>query len=469
MEQAKGRRRRGVILTAAGVKRLKTAIATAEITQHQGAHFTFEELSERMSVSTKTLGRLWSLNAGVDQRTIKLCFSAFGLNLCQQDYTTVSEADEDKTSETISSSLDEEEIYLSQNQASSNREQGDQSQYLWSYPSGPVPIGSPFYIERPPTEELAHREVTQPGCLLRIRAPKEMGKSSLVLRLLAFSQQQKYQSVILDCCQIDSFYLNDLELFLRCFCWQVAKELGIEPKLDDYWDEETGSKLSCSFYLKNYLLKQVKNPLVLVLEQADHFFKYPQLAQDFFPLLRSWYEESRHDTNWQKLRLVVVYSTEEYVSLDINRSPFNVGLPLTLPELTQQQIEELAQRYGLDWNAGNEAAKLMWLVGGHPALIRIALYYLCWQKINLEDLIQEAIANGGIYRHHLWRHWMLLQKEPPLVEAYAKIVIGTSNSLSPIEAYRLESLGLIRYDFNCVKPRCQLYCAYFKNQLSTIC
>jgi hypothetical protein len=292
-----------------------------------------------------------------------------------------------------------------------------------------------------------------------------MGKSSLVLRLLAEAQQQQYHTVKLDCHQIDSLCLSDINNFFRCFCWRVAKELDIAPNLEANWDEEIGSKLSCSLYFKNYLLKQIKSPLLLVLEQVDRLFEYSQITQEFFPLLRSWYEEGRRDTDWQKLRLVVVYSTDEYVYQDINHSPFNIGLPLRLPEFTRQQVEELARRYGLDWD-NEKAAQLISLVGGQPALIQMTLYYLCCQEIILSDLAQEALANGGIYRYHLWRHWMNLQEKPGLVEAYTKVVVAQSISLDPIETYKLDSLGLIRYEGDRIKPRCELYRAYFEKQLS---
>ncbi|WP_442946617.1 AAA-like domain-containing protein [Nostoc sp. 'Peltigera malacea cyanobiont' DB3992] len=37
--------------------------------------------------------------------------------------------------------------------------------------------------------------------------------------------------------------------------------------------------------------------------------------------------------------------------------PFNVGLPIRLPELTEHQVEYLAQRHGLDWTSSNEVAQ----------------------------------------------------------------------------------------------------------------
>ncbi|MEH2347079.1 MAG: AAA-like domain-containing protein [Nostoc sp.] len=468
MKQSKSNRKRGLVLTIAGLKRLQAVILVMEKVQNNGNHFTLEDLADRMNVSTKTLNRLWSLNTGVDQKTLKLCFTAFNLELYREDYAILREPNNTEISRTLSLGFDTQEKEMPQSLSLDlfTTQHHSQLENLWSYPDGPVPLDSPFYVERSPIEELVYREIIQPGCVIRIRAPREMGKSSLVLRLLAFAKMQGYRPVNLNCKQIEASCLTNLNKLLRSFCWQIAIALGIEPKLDDNWDEEIGCKLSCSLYLQSYLLKQNKSPVVLVLNEVDRFFEYPEIAQEFFGLLRSWYEDARQDTQLHKLRLVVVYSTEVYVSLDINRSPFNIGLPIHLPEFTKPQIEYLAQRHGLDWTSGDEATQLMSLVGGHPALIRIALYYLCCQRITLEELVQEAIANGGIYRYHLWRHWAILQENPSLVRAYIEVVSEKQSiSLNPIDAHKLESLGLITYEGDRILPRCQLYRAYFKKQL----
>jgi hypothetical protein len=263
--------------------------------------------------------------------------------------------------------------------------------------------------------------------------------------------------------------LTDLNKLLRCLCCQIAIKLGIDPNIDDHWDQEVGYKLVCTLYLQNYILKQSNNPIVLVLSDVDRFFDYPRIAQEFFALLRSWCEEARHNRLWQNLRLVVVYSTEQYISLDINHSPFNIGLPIRLHDFTQQQVEELARRYGRQWTAGQESAQLMSLVGGHPALIQLALYHLSSENINLSDLIKEAIANGGIYRYHLQRHWLKLQANPSLVRIYTELVASKQSViLDPMDAYKLESLGLIAFEGDRVLPSCELYRAYFAKQLSTI-
>ncbi|MUG98155.1 hypothetical protein F7734_39950 [Scytonema sp. UIC 10036] len=473
LEQSKKKRRRGVTLTSIGIKRLQSAILSMEIVENKGERLSLEELSDRINVSSRTLSKLWSSSVGVDQKTLKLCFSAFNLELQSQDYTNVSEANETETSEFLCVGSNTEENSFQPSHFTSfveeDRKQTQQIEKLWSYPDGVVPLDSDFYIERPPLERRVFQEVTTSGCVIRIRAPKQMGKSSLVLRLLAFAQKLGYQTVNLNCYQFENECLTDLNKLLRRLCWKIATELGIEPNLKEKWDEEIGYSVSSGIYLENYLLAQCQSPVVLVLNEIDRFFEYPHICQDFFALLRSWCEEARHNPNWQKLRLVMVYSTEEYISLDINLSPFNIGLPIRLNEFTQGQVEDLARRYNLSSCTSKDIAQLMSLVGGHPALIQISLYYLCSQEMTLQELIEDAIANGGIYRYHLWRLWLKLQKNQALAKTYAKVLVAKQGiSIDPIEAYKLESLGLIRFEGALVLPRFELYRAYFQKLLSTI-
>lgn len=451
LKQNKVRRKRGVVLTPKGLKQLQDAIISCEIIENRGEHLTLEKISHRTNISTRTLSRLWSLNQAVDQKTLKLCFNAFDLELKEEDYIFLQDDHEIETLDILSEDSQVKE------------------KNYWTYPDGPVPIDSPLYIERPPLEEQAYREITQPGCVIRIRSPRKMGKTSLVLRLLAFAKQQGYRTVKINCWQIDDQYLTDLNKLLRCLCRQIATELGTAPNLDAQWDDEVGCKLSCSFYLQNYLLKPSQSPIVLVLSEVDRFFEYPHISREFFALLRSWCDEARQNQHWKKLRLVVAYSTEQYISLDINRSPFNIGLPVRLQEFNQQQVEELARRYGLEWNTSKESSQLMSLIGGHPALIQLALFSLASGTITLTALIDEAITHGGIYRYHLWQHWVKLQAHPNLIKTYTEIVASKQDVvIDPIDTYKLESLGLITFEGSQILPRCELYRSYFAKQLSVV-
>jgi predicted AAA+ superfamily ATPase len=60
-----------------------------------------------------------------------------------------------------------------------------------------VAVASPFYIERPPIEERCYETITQPGALIRIKAPRQMGKTSLMARILHHAEQQGSRTVAL--------------------------------------------------------------------------------------------------------------------------------------------------------------------------------------------------------------------------------------------------------------------------------
>ena len=335
------------------------------------------------------------------------------------------------------------------------------------FPSSVVPLDSYLYIERPPIEDLAYSEITQPGSIIRIRAPQKMGKSSLMLRILDRSKYLGYHVVNIDFRQAEKATFSSLDKFLRWFCANITKQLSIESMLDKYWDEIFGSQISCTTYFEDYLLEQVETPVVLALNELNRLFNYPEIAEDFLPLLRFWYEKAKLEEIWQKLRMIVVYSTEFYIPLKINQSPFNIGLPLRLPPFSLEQIQDLVQRHRLSWLQETHCQQLMAIVGGHPYLVQLALYYLHRGELRLKQLLEEAPTEAGIYNSHLRKLLAILEQEEKLKEAFKKVVTTQEGAdIDPIVTYELDSMGLITISKDLVRPSCELYRLYFQKQLS---
>jgi hypothetical protein len=330
------------------------------------------------------------------------------------------------------------------------------------YPSGPIPLNSSFYIERSAIESQLYEEIAKPGALVRIKAPNEMGKTSLILRILDYSNRLGYHKVNLNLEQIEQTTLKELNRFLRWLCANVSHHLNLEPKLDEYWDEDLGSKVSCTFYFQNYLLKQIDSPLVLVVDNLHHIFEYSLVAKDFLPLLRSWYEETKRSSMWQKLRLVVSHSTEIYIPLEMNQSPFNVGLPIQLGNFSIDEVLQLAQRYKLNWIDEEKTRQLMTIIGGNPALVNLGFYHLSRGEITFAQLLEIDSISTKIYAYHLQRHWITLEKQPELMLALCT-VMNTNKPvpLEPVLAHKLSSLGLIELLGSKAIPSCELYRQYF--------
>lgn len=332
--------------------------------------------------------------------------------------------------------------------------------------SGPVPLNSPFYIDRYPIEQLTYQEISNRGSWISIRAPKSMGKSSLLIRIIAYAKTQEYRTASIDFQQVETNILNNLETLLRWFCVNLSQQLELPSKLEDYWQESLGSKSSCTLYIKQYLLKQIDSPLVLVFNEVHRFFKTPAIAEEFILLLRSWYEEAKQAEILTKLRFVLVYSTEVNIPLSINQVLVNLGLSIKLPPFTLEQVQCLAIRHRLTWADGKAGlqrlAPIMVMTGGHPYLVRLALYYLYRQEITLEQFLQEDSILTDIYQEHLWHYSLLLQEQPQLAEACQQVMTAnTSTQLKLRIAHQLKDMGLIKFEQNGVIPSCELYRLYF--------
>ncbi|NQZ27908.1 MAG: AAA-like domain-containing protein [Colwellia sp.] len=328
-----------------------------------------------------------------------------------------------------------------------------QRPYELEYPGGALPFSSPFYLERSGEEARAYNEIKQPGSVLRIKGPRKMGKSSLMLRVLDQAESEGYQIVKIDLLQADRKILSNLDLLLQWLCLQISTQLNIAPAMDDYWNPLMGSKLSCSNYLQQHILAQLDRPLVLVINELNLIFDHQEVSQDFLPLLRSWFEEAKHNAMMQKLRQVLVYSTEVYVQLDLNLSPFNVGLAIELQAFEDQQIAQLAKSYGFNWQADGMAANpvtyLRSTVSGHPYLTQLALYSLASSQgfmespmNSLKDIIKTAAEPKGIYNEFLQQLLADLTANLTAVSGFRKLHGSKGDVLSSIESYQLERLGL---------------------------
>jgi hypothetical protein len=430
----------------------------AQIEHDQGCKLTQQglikqiQLIDAQGLHPITLRKILGRQIGVDERSLRLVFQGTGLELETADY----ELAVTKENEGISG---HPAIH-----AASSLPSVSAISTAPDFPGGPVPLDSPFYIE--PTQLLtsAYQEISRPGGLVRIKAPQRSGKSSFALRLLHHTETRGYKTLKVNFQQVDEALFSSLDRFLRWFCATLSYQLDLESTIQQYWNDDVGSKVSCTIYLQKVLLESLQTPVVLVLNEVNRLFEHPVIFQEFLPLLRSWYEEAKYHPVLQKLHFVLVYSTEVYVSLHLNQSPFNIGLPIKLEDLTLAQIQELATLYQLPKDI---AQPLNDLVAGRPYLIQLALYYLYNRRVSLEQLLLEAATPVGIYSNHLKNCLSYLQQDEELLTAFQQILATDGQiSFSPAIAYKLESLGLVKLDLHRAQPSCKLYQQFFAKALS---
>lgn len=334
------------------------------------------------------------------------------------------------------------------------------------FPSGPVPLNSRLYIERSRIEAQIYAEILKLGSLIRLKGPRQIGKTSLLKRILHHAKSHNMKIFSLSFHRADRTIFDNPDKFLRWFCTNVSYQLGIPCKLNEYWNDAIGSKVSCTIYFEEYLLKTLKAPLVIALDEVDILFGFPQISAEFFSLLRSLYEDAKEIEIWQSVRWILVHATDVYVPLKLSQSPFNVGLSLCLPEFSLEQVQELIKRHQLcEFMGASEMEKLfsfLDIIGYHPGLVRRALYHLSQKNTDIDLLIAEAHTQSGIYSDRLRQLLAAIHPDPDLQAALKKLVsTQTSIELDPLVAYHLESIGLIKLQGNSATISCELYRKFF--------
>ncbi|KIG12342.1 serine/threonine protein kinase [Enhygromyxa salina] len=331
-------------------------------------------------------------------------------------------------------------------------------------PDGIVRASSRLYVSRPGLDDRCLAEIVKPGALIRVKGPRGSGKTSLMTRVLDHAASEDMRVVTVDLQLVDTKILSSLERFLKWFCAIVTRRLRLS-RVEDSWDSVFGAKDNCTAYFEDHVLGE-GDPLVLAINQVDRLFDVPNIAEEFLMLLRAWHEMAKTQPPWDQLRLLLSYSTEMYLPMDINHSPFNVGLAAPMADWDVTLVLDLARRHGLQWGEA-EVGKLMALVGGHPHLIRIALYHIADRGTSLDEIFATAATEQGLFADHLKALLWQLQQQPSLAEASAKVMASSEPVRLATElAFKLVSLGVVRMVRDEVVPGRALYRRYLTERLA---
>ncbi len=330
-------------------------------------------------------------------------------------------------------------------------------------PGGTVSLRDKFYIERNDDQRL-RQQVMRPGSISTIRASRQTGKSSLLVRSIQHARQQGAQVVNLDLQRVDRNHLAGLDIFLKYLASMIVHRLRLDPgEVESAWQGLLGPQDKLTDLMENYILLETSKPLVLGIDEADRLLE-TDFYTDFFGLIRSWHNSAAYDQIWETLRIVMVISTEPYLLIsDISQSPFNVGLKVYLKDFSAEQVQDLNQRHGEP--VGSEAfSQLMGLLGGHPYLTRKALYNLVTEKQGWQSFQKSAPNDSGPFGDHLRRQLWLLRDEPDLQKALRQ-VIQFQRCEDDVARFRLLRAGLIKGSGDYFTCRNDLYQIYFQDKL----
>lgn len=342
-----------------------------------------------------------------------------------------------------------------------------------------------FYVTRE-ADGVAREKIRESGATITIKAPRQMGKSSLLVRTAAEASRAGKRVAMLDFQFLDKVSLKNADVFFRQFCSWISYVLEIEDKVEEFWKIPIGNSFRCTRYVERHVLKELKGEsLVLAMDEVDSVLN-ADFYIDFFSMLRGWHGARGDDqpTVWNRLDLALVISTEPYQLIDMPfQSPFNVGEVLELGDFTPEQVKDLNKRHAYPFNP-EEVQMLVELLHGHPYLTRRALYLVASQRATPEELFGRATDDHGPFGDHLRHHLMRLydkgNKSPEMLELQANLIKGLSEVFAKktctdmLTFYRLRGAGLVReqeegkngHKVSKIVPRCKLYEDYFREHIN---
>ncbi len=333
-------------------------------------------------------------------------------------------------------------------------------------PGGTLDIDDPWYLPRP-SDATALSLARQSGQTLTIKGPRQMGKSSLLMRTIKAGLDVGKKVALLDFQLVDERSKADADIFFRQFASAISEQLELPDVVGELWDSGFSNPQNCTRYMERHVLEPLDAPCVVAIDETDSIFR-TAFSPDFFAMLRSWHGLRAHPVrrSWKKLDIILSTSTEPQFFIDrSHESPFNVGVVLPLEDFSPEQVARLNAVHPRPLGDA-EVQRLYALIRGHPYLTRKALYVLASSApaCGIEELVVQATEDNGPFGDHLRYYLLRLQRKPELISAFRQAIERRSGG-DELLIHRLQAAGLVRREGKNVVPRCELYARYFRERL----
>ncbi len=332
-------------------------------------------------------------------------------------------------------------------------------------PGGAMKLRDRLYVQRPEDKKF-ESQVTGRGTMTTIRAPRQTGKSSLLVRGLHYAREQGIKVVRVDLQSFGKESFQSLEKFLRSLLSEFVFQLGLsDSQLAKTWANSNKTpQLRLTHFLEDNVLCKSDCPIIFALDEADKLLP-TDFRSDFFGLVRFWHNSASWDERWENLNIVLVVSTEPFLLIaDLLQSPFNVGLKLYLNDFNELQVSRLYCQHHLPPDL-EDLPSVMALLNGHPYLTRQAFYTMFNDGLTWAELERAAVEDNSPFLDHLDHLYLIVLNNRDMHEI-VKQILRRGQLHNEEMGYRLMRAGLIKKVGNNYSFRCDLYRRYFEQKIA---
>ena len=237
---------------------------------------------------------------------------------------------------------------------------------------GSLNVNDSTYVTRQADKQLYQALINGEFCY--VFNCRQMGKSSLRVRVKNRLESQGYACVSLDMTNIGSQEIAPMQWYksLASEMWRGFELMG-RVSLKQWWQQH--SDLSpiqhLNLFITNIILKEIKAEKIFILiDEIDSVLGLDFATDDFFALIRYFYNARAEDEKFNRLSFALFgVATPGELIRDRDRTPFNIGRAIELTGFTLQEAQPLIA--GLKHKFKNPSKileEVLYWTGGQPFL-----------------------------------------------------------------------------------------------------
>jgi hypothetical protein len=232
---------------------------------------------------------------------------------------------------------------------------------------GTLPQDAPSYVMRPTDDEL-YRNI-KAGEFCYVLTPRQMGKSSLMIRTARRLMDEGVRSAVVDLTQTGRVESEDQ--WYKGILSQIQRRLRLKLDPVKWWEQKADIPNIQKFIeFFEMALTEIREYVVIFMDEIDTTLEL-DFRDNFFAGIRALYNARAENPDLKRITFVLlgVASPSDLIK-DRSRTPFNVGQEIPLKPFKRKDARMLEQ--GLDAAYPGLGARILnrifYWTGGHPYL-----------------------------------------------------------------------------------------------------